>query len=144
MTGREFMDWAEGYYGPYPAGQRNDVWEYIKPWDANYLDGLKKALMQNFTSQFKTPPDIAAMNKVYQFAVAECDKITGHEPRPAPTMELVRDDEKHKAARLFADLKAVEMTMNDNGWLSAVLDYRTRRGDYGEHLRIGAKPRWTL
>lgn len=143
MTAKEFIEWAEGYYGEYQIGQIKDVTEYLASWDQKYLDGLKKALMQNYTSQFKTPPDIAAMNKVYPFAVTERDRLAGYEPHEPPSM-TVEEKDRHKIARLRDDMKAAGLTMNDKNWMRKLIDYRTKRGDYGEHLRIGANPRWTL
>ena len=143
MTTREFIIWAEGYYGEYQVGQIKDVTEYLETWDVKYLDALKTVLAHNYTSQFKTPPDIAAMNKVYPLVVAERDRAAGYEPRELPSMTTEEKD-RHKAARLHADMKAVGVTMNDKGWMQKVIDYRTKRGDYGEHLRIGPRPRWGL
>lgn len=145
MTAQEFGKWIVGYYGEYPKGQKRDVWEYIKSWEAGYLDVLKDILLANYSSQFKTPPDIAAMTKLYPQVVMEQEaraRLQRMAALPQPPDSTASDAQK--VARMNADMKAVGVTMADKGWMQKVIDYRTRRGDYGEHLRIGAKPRWTL
>jgi hypothetical protein len=70
MTGKEFIVWVEGYYGPYPEGQKRDIAEYIGRLCPAYLDSLRLALMHGFTSQYKKAPDIAIFEKYFADAIA--------------------------------------------------------------------------
>ena len=141
MTPQEFITWAEGYYGAYPEGQMNDVFNYLKSWEPLYIEALKRVTILNHSSQFKTPPDIAVMNKLYPQASAEQDKIQRNNgPRPLPDMN---ETDAQKAARLHADMEYCDVTMQTPGWFVKVLQYRIDRGDYGPSLRKGEAIRWT-
>lgn len=134
MTGREFMDWAEAYYGAYPEGQRQDVWEYVKVWEPTYLDALREVLKTNHSSQFRTPPDIAAMSKQYGQASALQDKYIRTQGRPAPEPQI-RANDAELAAQLRADMKEAGVTFDDPRWFSKTFIHRCKRGDFGPRLK---------
>jgi hypothetical protein len=140
MTDREFAKWVQSYYGDYPEGQKRDVWEYIKTWQPEYLDALKKVLLANYSSQYKRPPDIEAMTKLYTLANAEQEaeaRRTRLQALPPPKGTTETDDEK--AARLHADMEYCNVTMQTPGWFAKVLQYRIDRGDYRDS-KAATKP----
>lgn len=68
MTSADFVTWAQGYYGPYPAGQRVDVAEYLRGLSADDLDELKVQMRAACPSHINQvngyPPDIEAMERL--------------------------------------------------------------------------------
>lgn len=68
MTPPDFVAWAQGYYGPYPQGQRADVAEYLHWLKPEELDELKAQMLTTCPSHIGQvngyPPDIEAMEKL--------------------------------------------------------------------------------
>ena len=68
MTSADFATWAQGYYGPYPAGQRADIAEYLRWLSPGELDELKvqmRAACPSHIGQVNGyPPDIEGMEKL--------------------------------------------------------------------------------
>lgn len=68
MTAADFVAWAQGYYGPYPPGQRADVAEYLHWLKPDELDELKAQMLTTCPSHIGQvngyPPDIEAMDKL--------------------------------------------------------------------------------
>jgi hypothetical protein len=68
MTSKEFAAWAQGYYGPYPAGQHADITEYLHWLTAGELDELKIQMRATCPSHIGQvngyPPDIEGMEKL--------------------------------------------------------------------------------
>jgi len=79
MTISEFVSWAQGYYGPYPEGQRRDVIAYLKDCAPSYLDALKSVLVLKYSSRFGKVPDVAA------FEEFKADALDIHSERVDPT-----------------------------------------------------------
>jgi UDP-galactopyranose mutase len=142
MTAKQFMEWAVAYYGQYPEGQRKDVWDYVSSWEQAYLDALKTVLLTSYSSQFKRPPDIEAMNKLYSSACAEQSAREREErQKNLPPPKGTTETDEEKSARLHADMERCGVTMQTKGWFTTVLQYRIDRGDYGPNYRIGPKPK---
>lgn len=135
MTAQEFAVWIKGYYGPYPEGQKRDIWEYLKSWEPDYLDALKTVLLANYSSQFKRPPDIEAMTKLYSLAVEE--KERKERAKRAAEAMLITDtgaataeSDEHKVERLRADMAAAGVTFGTPGVFWKTFEYRQSRGNY--------------
>lgn len=58
MTARDFITWAQGYYGKYPDGQKRDVWDYVRSRSPEYLDALKKTLLKRYSAHWGKAPDV--------------------------------------------------------------------------------------
>jgi len=58
MTAKDFVTWAQGYYGNYPEGQKRDIWDYLKEKSPEYLDALKITLKMRFSSKWGHAPDV--------------------------------------------------------------------------------------
>ena len=134
MTPKDFALWVQGYYGPYPEGQKRDVWEYIKSWEPAYLDALKTVLLANYSSQFKRAPDIEAMTKLYSLAVAE-KEARERAKRAAAVLQIpdgATETDEHKIARLHANMAAAGVTFDTPGWFAKTLKFRQDRGDFDQ------------
>jgi len=68
MTPKEFTTWAQGYYGPYPVGQKRDIAEWLIGRWPEELDELKAEMLKACPSHIGQvngyPPDIEAMEKL--------------------------------------------------------------------------------
>lgn len=134
MTSKEFVAWVQGYYGNYPDGQKRDIWEYITSWEPDYLAALKSVLLQNYSSQYKRPPDIEAMTKLHIQAADEQRQIQRQRMAPKYLPEAPRDDDA-LAAQLRADMKEAGVTFDDPRWFSKTFIHRCKRGDFGPRLK---------
>jgi hypothetical protein len=65
MTVRQFVDWAQGYYGPWPDGLKADIRDYLAERDEEYLDVLKKVCLEQVPTRIGQvngyPPDVAKL-----------------------------------------------------------------------------------
>jgi hypothetical protein len=81
MTVPDFVAWAQGYYGPYPVGQRADVSEYLRELGPDELDELKIQMRVACPSHIGQvngyPPDIEGMSKI----VPEVRRVVAHRER---------------------------------------------------------------
>ena len=134
MTPKDFVAWVQGYYGPYPEGQKRDVWEYIKSWEPDYLGALKTVLLANYSSQFKRAPDIEAMTKLYSLASSEREsrERAARAATILPPPEWTVETDEHKTARLRADMAAAGVTFDSPHWFAITFKYRQDRGDYDQ------------
>ena len=123
----QFMDWAEGYYGKYPDGQRADILEYLIPWNESYLVALKTCLKLNYSSQYGKPPDIAVFNSLYGAVIAEKEKTVPALPAPASGSS---EADQEKVKRLRDDMRAAGVTFDTPHWFAITFKYRQDRGDY--------------
>jgi len=126
-----FMEWAEGYYGKYPEGQREDVLEYLLSWNEQYLLSLKDCVKKTYSSQYGKPPDISALDKLYlEASTMQAAKERALRQAILPPVIGTIETDEHKSARLYADMNACGVTMDTPGWFVKVLEYRVARGDY--------------
>lgn len=126
-----FMEWAEGYYGKYPEGQREDVLEYLLTWSDVYLEALKDCAKKAYSGQYGKPPDIAMLNKLYpEASVEQAARERALRQAALPPPEGIKETDEQKSARLYADMRACGVTMDTLGWFGKVLQYRIARGDY--------------
>lgn len=79
MTVKQFVEWAQGYYAPYPAGQRADVIEYLAACAPAYLDALKASLLRTFSPKYGKAPAVA------DFEEAKPEALETHSKRIDPT-----------------------------------------------------------
>lgn len=135
-----FMEWAEGYYGKYPEGQREDVLEYLLTWNEHYLSALRDCVKKTYSSQYGKPPDISALDKLYMDASAgQAAQERALRLAALPLAEGETETDDHKSARLYADMSACRVTMDTPGWFVKVLQYRIDRGDYRDS-KAATKP----
>ena len=135
-----FMEWAEGYYGRYPDGQREDMLEYLLTWNEHYLLALKDCVKKTYSSQYGKPPDISALDKLYMDASAgQAAKERALRLAALPPVAGATETEDHKSARLYADMRACDVTVDTPGWFEKVLQYRIARGDYRD-TKTASKP----
>ena len=68
MTIGDFANWAQAYYGPYPEGQKRDVYEYLKALSPEELDELRVRMRATCESHIRQvngyPPDIGGMERI--------------------------------------------------------------------------------
>ena len=58
-----FVKEIQAYFGEYPEGQKKYISAYVQEFTEEYLDILFRELLRTGQSQFKCPPDIAAMEE---------------------------------------------------------------------------------
>lgn len=147
-----FVLWAQGYYGDYQPGQLEDILAYLSAWDALYLECLKDILKRTHPSQYKTPPDIAAMDKCYIEASAARDREVFRQEHPqieAPrrdVSELNRDAESRlKRHCRDAGVEYMDLiNLKPGAWMK-VLKHRLDSGEFarpGTPRRIGKPITW--
>jgi len=65
MTPRQFVEWAQGYYGPWPEGLKGDIRDYLAEKDEQYLDVLRKVCLEQVPTRIGQvngyPPDVAGL-----------------------------------------------------------------------------------
>ena len=152
MTPQDFVKWTQGYYGNYPDGQKRDIWEYVKGWDGEYLEALKKVLIVNLSSQFKTPPDIATLNKYFSAATTEKEKMAFAKEHRFELIEDRREKETEEDAdsRLRrhcreAGVEYLDLINLKPGAFAKVLQHRIDSGEFkrqGGSRRIGKPLTW--
>lgn len=120
MTGKEFIVWIEGYYGPYPLGQQRDVAEYVEKLAPAYLDSLRLALMRSFTSQYKKAPDIAIFEKYQE------DALAAMPARPALMAPVDDAEEYRNMGILSAEARRRGIDPTIEGWMARLLFARVR------------------
>lgn len=104
MNAKEFTTWAQGYYGPYPAGQKRDIAEWLTGrWPAE-LDELKAEMLKACPSHIGQvngyPPDIETMERLFpsvQRTIAaqlreEREKALAARMLPAPSDATTDED----------------------------------------------------
>ena len=94
MTAKQFLTWAQAYYGVYPEGQRADVSAYLLPLSPQYLEALKKAMLYHYSAKWGKPPDVAIFEEFRQAAYERIEaapvlQIEQKEEMPSP--ELMRE-----------------------------------------------------
>jgi len=75
LSPKDFVIWLQGYYGPIPSGQREDLAEYLRPLAPSYLEALKGAVARRFSSQYGKTPDIAVFESCRSEALDGQDAI---------------------------------------------------------------------
>ena len=86
MTGREFLAKIEGYYGKYQPVVREVVIGWLNK-NKPDLDGLFMGLVQEHSNQFKTPPDVAILHKVWS---GMKPTVPEFKALPEPDEELIK------------------------------------------------------
>jgi len=99
MTAKEFVAWAQGYYGPYPEGQKRDIGDYLCNLSPAYRDALKATLLKRYSAKWGHAPDIAIFEEVRREALDstkyDVPQITDARPDATPdevaaTMQEIR------------------------------------------------------
>lgn len=113
MTSKEFIAWAQGYYGNYPEGQKKDIWQYIKNLSQDYLDALKDVLMRTHESQWGRPPDIAIMERCYPEAKQIMDR-----PKLSTLLEEPDREEVYASFKEFKpEAQSLGINTEKDGWI---------------------------
>ena len=99
MTAIEFVTWAQRYYGPYPDGQKADIWHYLKELTPEYLDALHGVVVKAYSSKWGRPPDIAIFEQCRPQALT---MVTYQQYLPPATEDLASPEE---IQAIFAKLK---------------------------------------
>jgi len=128
LTAAQFISWAEGYYGKYPAGQMADMVEYLAGFDGLYLAALRAVVTRTYESQYGKPPDVAIFDKAYRAACQEKD--TQLQAIPRIESDQRNDEDAEGCIRIAADLKTLGITQADPHWVTKVWQLRIKRGDY--------------
>jgi len=63
MKSLEFITKIQSYYGKYPEGQKIEIANYLRNKRETLLTELYKQLITNYSSKWKTPPDVAIFNE---------------------------------------------------------------------------------
>lgn len=107
MTAVEFAKWVQGYYGPYPSGQKLDIWQYLRDLDGDCLTALKQELLKTFSSKWGRPPDIAIFEEcrcVIEQDQAERTKYPRFLPPAEEDEQLVTPEEAQRFFEAFDQL----------------------------------------
>jgi hypothetical protein len=64
MTVKTFLERVVGYYGPYPAGQRQLVVEYLSAYSDRYRATLFDHLIRGYSSKWGKAPDVATFEEL--------------------------------------------------------------------------------
>ena len=119
MTGKSFLIWVQGYYAPYPVGQREDVAAYIAKQPEDYLDGLKQALIKRCSSEFRRAPDVATFEKLTD----EARTLMPYRPM----LEAPRDAEEYRnLVDLTAEARRRGIDPTVEGWMARLLFARVK------------------
>ena len=95
MTQADFLREIQGYFGEYPIGQRKYIAEYLQEFNDEYLGILFTDLIRTGQSQFKCPPDIAAMEeKKYRATLTLRERETKRLPVVRAAIEPPKELEK--------------------------------------------------
>ncbi len=90
MSPADFVAWAQGYYGPYPSGQRSDVREYLDALSGPELDELRAQMRAACPSHIGQvngyPPDIQRMGEL----LPEVRRVAHARQREAREVEYAR------------------------------------------------------
>ncbi len=100
MTVEQFVKWAQGYYAPYPVGQRADVVAYLADCAPAYLDALKASLLRTFSPKWGKAPAVA------DFEEAKPEALENHAKRIDPSRYTALPEPDDDPA----DLVAVDWT----------------------------------
>ena len=63
MKSLDFITKVQDYYGKYPEGQKIEIANYLRNKRETLLTELYKQLIANYSSKWKTPPDVAIFNE---------------------------------------------------------------------------------
>lgn len=63
MTAKEFVAWAEAYYGEYRPVVKIELIDWLEERGHPFIEGLRERVREEFSNQFRIPPDIAALSK---------------------------------------------------------------------------------
>lgn len=122
MTTREFIDWVQGYYSPYPVGQKRDIAEYVTRLSPEYLDALKQVLVRRCSSEYRRPPDVAVFERLSE-EVEEAVAMS----HPQTLIEAPRDLEEYRnLADLTDEAHRRGIDPARPGWMSKLLMARVR------------------
>lgn len=64
MTAEAFVRWAESYYGEYRPVVKAELLEWLSEKPAHLIAGLRLEVRDTFSTQYRTPPDVAILNKL--------------------------------------------------------------------------------
>jgi hypothetical protein len=117
MTPIEFVEWAQGYYGQYPAGQLKDIYVWLRVKSEPYLDALKEETKKTFPSQYGRPPDVYVFEK--------CNKTMKVEYPKYKAIEYSEEDERIAVElRIEARRRGIDTDKKD--WLVELLFARIK------------------
>lgn len=63
MTAEQFIRWAESYYGEYKPVVKEEVFQWLDERQEFFISGIREMVRDNFSNQYKTPPDVAVLNR---------------------------------------------------------------------------------
>ena len=110
MTGRDFIDWVQKYFGPYPEGQKKDIADYIRGLSPVYLDTLKKVLLRSYSSEYRKPPDVAVFERFGEETLDAMPELPAIEAPPT-------EDEVKNKKTIYAEARERGIDTNKEGWM---------------------------
>ncbi len=63
MTADNLVLWFEKYYGEYKPVVKVEVLEWLKDKSQVFIIGLRIAVRDTYSNQYRIPPDVAILNK---------------------------------------------------------------------------------
>lgn len=117
MTVKEFIQWAEGYYGyPYNPIQREEIDNELMEYKEDFIEAIKEEVKHTLSTSFKTPPSVADIEKAKGGAHKRFENLLlhrralAHNNKKQKLIEDARDgkgeeDYRQEIINLFAELK---------------------------------------